>query len=215
MDKKEKILLEKYKELFKKNSFNEMDIYGFLILIREYVKKHQQQYVYIYEFCNLVAHRKRNKGFIMEIICEMVEKRYYKTKNNTISGLVCIDKEKWVNEWKTISLRLSLNLSQQNINEITMCIYSLAHHTYYDNKGNRDRNSGGSLRNHSHHRGSVLMGIDKNNNLYLSCTVGRKDSCIVVIANYENYIENMEKKVFLKKDIFLERNSDKKLIYKE
>ena len=36
-----------------------------------------------------------------------------------------------------------------------------------------------------------------------------------VIANYENYIENMEKKVFLKKDIFLERNSDKKLIYKE
>ena len=212
MDKKELFLLEKHKEKFLNNSFNEMDIYSFLILIRNYIKKDSQQYLYICEFCDLVAHRKRNQGFIMENICNMVERRYRQADDNTISGIACIDKEKWINEWKCLSMTLDLKLTERNINEITMCIYSLVHHTYYDNKGNNKKDTGGSLRNHSHHRGQVSMGIDKNNNLYLSCTAGRKDSRIVTISKYENCISNMEKVVFFKKDIFLDRNACNQLV---
>ena len=103
MDNKEKKLLETFKEKFKNNSFEETDMYGFLILIRKNIKNNRYLYKYIIEFCDLVAHRERNRGIIMDNITQMIEKRYYINKEGVISGFCSIDKEEWIKEWKILS----------------------------------------------------------------------------------------------------------------
>lgn len=73
MDNKEKQLVDNYKKMFLNNSFTEFDIYGFLIVIRRHIG--DKKYRLIREFCHLVAHRTRDKGMIMDAICQMLEKK--------------------------------------------------------------------------------------------------------------------------------------------
>lgn len=196
LDNKELEIINGYKEKFKNNSFDELDILGFLIFIRKYVKK----YTNILEFCDLVAHRKRNQGKIMSAICKMIEKRYYiSKKQNIITGLSCISEEDWLNEWNDINKLLNLNLTERNINEITMCIISLSNDTNYNNVK---------------HKGVVKHFIDKSGYLSLCCSAGRKDSKYVCIFRYQNCIEKVPDE-FWNCNYLLERDNNKNLIYVE
>lgn len=184
MDEKEKLLLEEYKYKFSNNSFIEYDIYGFLILIRNYIRQHKSTYPYIIEFCDLIAHRKRDRGLIMDAISAAIESKY-KTK---ISGKIAlvngIDEENWLKEWKKISQNLKLNLTERNIDEITMCIFSLAHGTIYNNFKNKAVKPGHK------HRGTVKIFQDDNHNSYIGVSANRKDSKFFAFAKYPCKIKN-------------------------
>ena len=197
MDNKEKKLLETFKEKFKNNSFEETDMYGFLILIRKNIKNNRYLYKYIIEFCDLVAHRERNRGIIMDNITQMIEKRYYINKEGVISGFCSIDKEEWIKEWKILSRNLKLKLTERNIDEITMCIFSLASNSIYNNEK---------------HRGVVKILLYKNNQFCLACTVGRKDSRYVGIVEYENFIKNINDSKISVENMILIRDVENNLI---
>lgn len=197
MDNKEKKLLESFKEKFKNNSFEEIDMYGFLILIRTNIKNNSCSYKYIVEFCDLIAHRERNRGIIMNNITKMIEKRYYINKEGIISNFCGFDKEEWIKEWKTLSRYFKLKLTERNIDEITMCIFSLASDSIYNN---------------ARHRGFVKLLLCKNNKLYLACTAGRKDSKYVCVAVYENFIKNINDSKIIIENIKLIRDAENNLI---
>ena len=172
-------------------------MYGFLILIRKNIKNNRYLYKYIIEFCDLVAHRERNRGIIMDNITQMIEKRYYINKEGVISGFCSIDKEEWIKEWKILSRNLKLKLTERNIDEITMCIFSLASNSIYNNEK---------------HRGVVKILLCKNNQLCLACTVGRKDSKYVGIVEYENFIKNIKDSKISVENMILIRDAENNLI---
>lgn len=187
MDNKEKQLVDNYKKMFLNNSFTEFDIYGFLIVIRRHIDN--TKYKLIIEFCHLVAHRARDKGMIMDAICQMSEKK---------KNIDFIDNVEWKNEWRMLSRKLKLNLTDRNINEITMCIYSLCQNTVYNNKKNPKYTK--------KHIGYVKLIVDINNNIYLGITAGRKKSKFRAFAKYKNYIDGINNdKIFLD-DFILVRN---------
>ena len=190
MDNKESQLIKNYKEKFTSNTFNEFDIYGFLILIRRHIKNNSPL---IGEFCDLVAHRVRDRGIIMNAICEMVEKR---RKHNT----VFIDNTQWQKEWKNLSKKFNLNLTQRNIDEITMCIYSLASNTIYNNKNNNYYRK--------KHIGYVRLLIDVNNNIYIGITSGRKKSKFIAFAKYKCCINNIEQQNLIINNLLLIRDEE-------
>lgn len=201
MDSKEKLLLEQYKKKFRNNSFEEYDIYGFLILIRNYIKQRKSKYKYLNEFCDLVAHRKRDRGIIMDSICVMIEKKYYITQKGYINDFNILDNNTWVNEWQKLSKALKLSLTNNNINEITMCIFSLVQNTKYDNKK---------------HHGYVKLLVDMNSNIYLVCTVGNVNSKMVAFAKYKNCISNISNnKLLIKDPVLITRDKSNNLIVLE
>ena len=124
-------MLKHYLNLFEKNEFDEYDVYGFLILVRDYTKG------WIHDFCHLIAHRIREKG---KIYC-MIEKTLCLTDSN---GELLIDKgKKTVTGYRGIAngtLQNELNqfaklyghcLSKRTLDEIVLCIFSIAHLSTY------------------------------------------------------------------------------------
>ena len=59
-DEKEEQIFNSLYAKIKNREFNEIDVYAFLILIREHLPKNY----WLFEFANLVAHRKRCKGSV-------------------------------------------------------------------------------------------------------------------------------------------------------
>lgn len=137
MDRKIQQSLRHYLELFASRNFDEYDVYGFLILVRDNVSG------WLHDFSDLVAHRKREKGKIYsviektllnlgqdgEIILEQDGKKvkWYKgIQNNALQ-----------NEIKNFAGRYGYNLTKDILNEIVLCIFSIAHLSeyYFDNLG--------------------------------------------------------------------------------
>ena len=67
-----KKMLEHYKNVIENRSFAEYDILGFLIFIRRHLNKDN---VYIREFADLIAHRERDRGIVVDCITASIEKR--------------------------------------------------------------------------------------------------------------------------------------------
>lgn len=182
MDDKEKLLLKEYKYKFSNNSFIEYDIYGFLILIRNYIRTHKSTYPYIIEFCDLIAHRKRDRGLIMDAISAAIENKYKIDDSGKLLLVNGIDINEWKREWEKVSRFLKLSLTEQNIDDITMCIFSLSHNTVYDNYR--------FARTGHKHRGKIKIFQDNNYNLYIGGRANRKDSNFFAIAKYPCKIKN-------------------------
>lgn len=190
MDNKEIQLINNYKNRFLNNNFTEYDIYGFLIIIRRHIVK-KERYKLIMEFCDLVAHRTRDRGIIMDAICQMLENK---------KNINYIDNVEWKREWQRLSAKLNLNLTNRNIDEITMCIYSLCQNTIYNNKKNP--------KYAKKHIGYVKIIVDINNNIYLGITAGRKNSKFRAFAKYNNYIYGINSDEIILNDIILARNEN-------
>lgn len=206
MDEKEILLMEEYKFKFANNSFVEYDIYGFLILIRNYIRKCKKSYFYIIEFCDLIAHRKRDRGLIMNNFSRAIESRYRADKFGKIILVNGIDIKKWKKEWEKLSRSLKLDLTEKNIDEITMCIFSLAHGTIYNNFGNK------STRKGHKHIGKVKIFRDINNNLYIGVGANRRNSKFFAFAKYPCKIKNFDD--FIYNGELLVRDKENSLIIK-
>lgn len=131
---KENVILNHYKYLFENYLFDEYDLLGFLIFIRERIN--ELDCPFIQEFCDLIAHRKRNKGIIKDNILNARNNLYSSNRNNKVIGYRGIKWDKWINEWKRVEELLEINFLKDNkklLKEITICIFSLSQHTeYYD-----------------------------------------------------------------------------------
>lgn len=178
LDDKEKVILNHYKEIIEKRSFDEYDILGFLIFIREKVDK--GIFSIIPEFADLIAHRHRNKGIVMNNICIAIQNNYQR-ENNKVKGYKGIKWETWLAEWKKIFLEFNIKFDKAIITEIILCIYSLAQNTTY-NDGN------GNM-------GKIELFIDNiTNSLCLCTTEGLVDSFYICFSKFGKF--NINKSLF-------------------
>ncbi len=138
-DPKAELILEHYKKIIEHRMFNEYDILGFLIFIRTFANA--SRYPFIHDFCDLIAHRNREWGNVMDCIkscvlyhCETLP------GTNIVKGYHGMRYTAWEEEWNKLGLELGIRLSAIIIIEITICVFSLAQYTVYDDKkGNRGR----------------------------------------------------------------------------
>lgn len=132
---KNDVILTHYKNVIENYLFDEYDILGFLIFIREQIDDSRCHFVK--EFCDLIAHRTRSEGMIKDNIKNAIENAYQTNKKNKVMGYNGFKWETWINEWKIIGTDFNIDFLKDNkklIKEITICIISLAQDTeYYDN----------------------------------------------------------------------------------
>jgi len=183
MDLKERYLLNCYKKLIENNNFTEIDIYGFLILMRNYI--YEADLPYIKEFADLIAHRQRTKGIIKKDIKNAIDTKYKITVSNgknTVIGYNGIINTKWDNEWKKLGKDNNIKISNRTLREITLCIYSLAQKTkYYEEDSKKKSKLGKQI-------GKLKFFADKESNaIALITTENNRHSFHICFAKYEGY----------------------------
>ncbi len=197
MDLKAKFMLKNYKELIENRAFDEFDILGFLIFIRSFIYKNSK-YKLIEEFADLVAHRERNQGMAMKCIANAIDNKYLcKANSKEIEGYNGIDEDEWKNQWYNLGSQFQITINDDIIKEITLCIYSLAQKTVYDDK--------------KRHNGTIEFGADsRTGEIALLTTEGRKDSLYICFAKYGGYNVDFKYEVLpIKMIIHTDRSSGK------
>lgn len=200
MNEKEIIILHHYKEIIENRKFDEYDILGFLIFIREKIDKSKCKF--IHEFCDLIAHRKRNKGVIKNNIVTAINNSYEVNTKKQLKNYQGIKWNSWVKEWNNVSKELDIDILKEKkiLKEITICIMSLAQDTKYYNKDVCI--------------GKVEVFIDGCKNLCLITTEVKTDSLKVVLMKsgpFENIIN--DDNGFLNYPIETKRENDKLNLY--
>lgn len=100
-DLKEKSMLAYYKNILEQRLFDEYDILGFLIFIRRHLS--DGKYPYIKEFADLVAHRKRNQGKILDAISGAIKNQYQLIPGTAhVQGYVGMQYVDWEKEWQEL-----------------------------------------------------------------------------------------------------------------
>lgn len=173
MDEKEKQILKHYRVLIESNEFGEYDILGFLIFIRRHLN--YNEYPNIREFSDLIAHRMRDRGRVNECIVAAIEGEYQTEENGKkIAGYNGMDYKLWVNEWKNIGNVINIKFSDDIIEDLTVCVFSLAQFTCYNDK---------------EHRGSgrLELFIGKDGSLALATTEGNPRSLYICYSMFGNF----------------------------
>lgn len=170
MDRKEIEILNHFKSIIENREFDEYDILGFLIFIRDHIKNDCH---YIAEFGDLIAHRERDNGIVMNCISGAIENKY-QTKNDgkTVIGYYGMRYETWVNEWKRFSAQYNFSLDKTIIKEITICVFSLAQFSNYDDKNG--------------HTGHIELFIGNDNSLGLITVGNEPGSLYICFAKCDN-----------------------------
>ena len=177
LDFKEQIMIKHYKKLFVEHSFDEYDILGFLILVRRLIRN-INEYNGILEFADLIAHRERDRGQAFEAMDHAIKKHYATYDGKTVIGYEGITQEEWKKAWKKLCSELSIPYSKRLLDEITLCVCSLAHGSIYQ-KADR-------------YLGKMYVAIDSET-VALVTTEGKKDSLSVGFFVYKGISAEMEK----------------------
>jgi hypothetical protein len=142
MDKKAKVILNHYKNKLENQLFDEYDILGFLIFIRNYFKN-PSSFETIKDFAHLIAHRMRDKGIVMNAITilidnkKKIEQEAKVIKNYKVEGYNGIQYDEWEKEWFTLGEKLNIKFNSEIINEITICVFSISQFTEYKSKNGK------------------------------------------------------------------------------
>ena len=135
MDNKEQQIMKHYKMLIETNTFDEYDILGFLIFIRRHLS--DDKHPNIKEFAHLIAHWERDRGKVNNCIITAIENNYQTERDGrTVVGYNGMNYDDWVREWEDIGIKFDINFDDKIIEELTLCVFSLAQFTCYkDEKG--------------------------------------------------------------------------------
>lgn len=152
----------------------------------------------IKEFSHLIAHRERNRGRVNNCIISAIENEYETIDGSKkVIGYHGMNYEEWVNEWKVLGIKFNIIFDERNIEEITLCAFSLAQFTTYNDEKGR-----GS--------GMVELFKGKDNSLALLTTEGKRDSYYVCFSKFGCFKPCREKSMyFLKKPVEAIRENGK------
>ena len=172
MDIKENQIYRHYVDLLEQRMFDEYDILGFLIFIRRHLDR--TKYPAITEVSDLIAHRERNQGIVLNGLRNAMNNHYMLTPvTQKVKQFKGISKQRWRKEWTALSKEFSITLSNNTINEIMLCIFSLISCSKYK-KGK--------------YKGELKLFQDlKNNELALVLTEGKQNSLNICFSKYGKY----------------------------
>jgi len=166
LDKKAQIMLSHYKSILEQRLFDEYDILGFLIFIRTYITR--EQYPYLHDFGDLIAHRNRDKGVAMEAITSAIQNAYATIPDQkAVQDYHGIDSKKLKKEWATFGKDFGIVIDDTIIKEATICLLSLMQFTEYDD---------------GKYKGKMELFQSNDNHLTVITTEERSDSPKVCFA---------------------------------
>lgn len=173
MDVKEIQIMKHYKEMLENRLFDEYDVLGFLIFIRRHLN--DTNYPHIKEFTHLVAHRNRDRGHVKDCIVVAIENEY-RTENGSrkVVGYHGMEYNEWMEEWRRFGIEFNFDIDETLIEELTLCIFSLAQFTEYNDVNGRGL-------------GVLKLFIGNDNSLALTTTEGKRDSLYVCFVKFGNF----------------------------
>lgn len=170
LDEKQKQMLQHYNKLFDEFLFDEYDILGFLMLIREHIRD-GNPYPCILEFADLIAHRARTRGQVLGAIKAAIDNNYETYDGRRVKGYNGINEARWKSEWSILLSELNITVNKRLLDEITICICSLANASKYDDGIG--------------HTGILYLGFS-NNKIALITTEGEGDSLHISFFVYSD-----------------------------
>ena len=131
---KEKYIIRNFREKFEKRAFDEIDVCFFVILLRSHLDKNE--FPYICDFGDSIAHRERDRGKAFDSIKNSKDNEY-KTQHDSkkLIGYDGIDNELWKREWMKLGQKLSIHYSDIAINELLLCYISSMQFSQFENLG--------------------------------------------------------------------------------
>ena len=137
MDNKELQLFDEIYYKLIERTFDEIDIYSFYILIRDYVK-HKYPPGLLLDLGNFIAHRKRNQGLIFKKFIKL-HKYLFGEDENKENALICMKDIPVfpINEFESELNEVLINLGKTSlnndvINEILIYTFSLLQFSKYE-----------------------------------------------------------------------------------
>lgn len=122
MDIKEFSMFNHYKYLIENRLFDEYDVYAFLILIRSHIPKGNFQL--FHEYCDIVAHREKEKGIIFNNL-KIAKENNYEVINGKVKGYHGYSKESWNNQLRKLLKHFNIKTNNIILKELTICIFCL------------------------------------------------------------------------------------------
>ena len=198
MNEKELSNLEHYKWLIENRRFDEYDIMGFLVLIREYLD--QKKNPIIFDIANGTAHRKRSKGKIYDSIYFAILNHYSIDDDGHVEGYHGVLDSEWKLECFHLSEQFDIKITPVISLELAVCMFSIIHRSRYETD-NKSVNKEISI------KGSIEM-MTGNNSLSIltSDDINRITVCFMKIENINiieknklrmNVVETYRKNKFL------------------
>ena len=174
-DEKEKCLFKHYKSVIESFTFDEYDVLGFLILIHRHLGgKHP----YIREFADLIAHRSRNQGMVMDAIAAAIDNAYEtEGGSKSIKGYYGIQESAWRKDVEGMLSTFGITYTEQTILDFSLCVYSITQYTQYEY----------CRKNGSHYKGAIELFQSSTDELCLCTTEGKRDSLYVCFAKMGRY----------------------------
>lgn len=141
-DIKEKQLLDFYCDKIKQRIFDEHDIYVFYILIRGHLENSEKydlkntsnfrKYKWISELGDLIAHRKRNSGVVLQNIVKALQNGYQTiTGSKQLIDYKGISDGELQNEFSSLFSELNIQVTPQILDEIVLCTFSILQNSRY------------------------------------------------------------------------------------
>lgn len=170
LDAKEKMMISHYSSIFTDYNFDEYDVLGFLIVVRRVIRNNRK-YRNFLEFADLIAHRERDRGRAYNAMKQAISNQYaIEDKEKTVKGYNGITEDSWKNEWKKLFNELDILYSKRLMDEITLCVCSLANGSVY--------------RKNEQSIGKMYVGLDTET-IALLTTEGGNDSLSVGFFVYK------------------------------
>ena len=117
-------MIRHYVGLFNNQTFDEYDVNGFLILIRNDRLKQNQPH--IYDFANIVAHRIRSEGVAFRAMNAAKNNNFEKNSTGSVKGFCGVSYGVLVKEIKSLSKRYNFMAEKQFCRDFILCLMSIA-----------------------------------------------------------------------------------------
>lgn len=112
LNQKEQLMLRHYSKLLDEFLFDEYDILGFLMLIREHIRK-SKSYPCILEFADLIAHHERDQDLVFDAIKTAIENGYKTSDGKRVIDYKGIDETTWKSEWNQLLTELNISVNKR------------------------------------------------------------------------------------------------------
>lgn len=130
MNEKEVKSLKHYKYIIENRKFDEYDIMGFLMLIREHLNKKKNPI--IYDIADGTAHRNRNKGELYDSMYNAALNNYLVNDDNHVEGYNGILENKWKQECLNLTKQFNIKITPIISIELAVCMFSIIHRSKFE-----------------------------------------------------------------------------------
>ena len=124
---KELFTLKMFKEIIENDSFDEIDIISFLIFLRSlFEKRDKNDFWHVYDICDFVAHRERDKGKTKDGIVAAINNGYRTKKaSKQVDYYPGIESSNWKREWDLLGSTLDIRITDEARKDLSICVLSM------------------------------------------------------------------------------------------